>query len=85
MIGCVSLESGIFVADNGQRTTDTGTRGVLRGPRGPKNLPECRLFNSESFTNAEYNTNREFMFCKYAATHYGASSVVNWKLRNCPK
>ena len=34
MRGCVSLESGIFVAD-GQRTT--GTRGVLRGPRGPKN------------------------------------------------
>ena len=33
MRGCMSLESGIFVADNGQRT---GTRGVLRGPRGPK-------------------------------------------------
>ena len=33
MRGCVSLESGIFVADNGQRDT----RGVLRGPRGPKN------------------------------------------------
>ena len=41
MRGCVSLESGIFVADNnGQRTTDTGTRGVLRGPRGPKNASE---------------------------------------------
>ena len=48
------------------RTTET--RGVLRGPRGPKNLPECRLFNSESFTIAEHNTNREFMFCKYGAT-----------------
>ena len=32
----MSLESGIFVADNGQRATET--RGVLRGPRGPKNL-----------------------------------------------
>ena len=31
----MSLESGIFVADDGQRAT--GTRGVLRGPHGPKN------------------------------------------------
>ena len=36
MRGCVSLESGIFVADNGQRTD---IRGVLRGPRGPKKDP----------------------------------------------
>ena len=35
MRGCVSLESGIFVADDG--TTGRETRGVLRGPRGPKN------------------------------------------------
>ena len=35
MRGCVSLESGIFVADDGRRAT-TETRGVLRGPRGPK-------------------------------------------------
>ena len=34
MRGCVSLEF-LLRTDNGQRTT--GTRGVLRGPRGPKN------------------------------------------------
>ena len=36
MRGCVSLESGIFSADDG--TTGRETRGVLRGPRGPKKL-----------------------------------------------
>ena len=35
MRGCVSLESGIFVSDD---DGTTGTRGVLRGPRGPKHF-----------------------------------------------
>ena len=43
MRGCVSLESGI-VADNGQRATDI--RGVLRGPRGPKNQISSELLHS---------------------------------------
>ena len=41
MRGCVSLESGIFVADDG--TTGRETRGVLRGPRGPKNHSDRKI------------------------------------------